>query len=57
MVLGLKAWRLRESARVALVSGDAEEAARRAEEAQSLQGTEAGEALRVLSAWLRFSVK
>jgi hypothetical protein len=52
MVLALKAWRLRESARGALASGDAEEAAHCAAEAQGVQRTETGEALRVLSAWL-----
>lgn len=52
MLLAVKAWRLRESARGALAEGDSDLASKIAAEAQSTHGTEAGRALRVLSSWL-----
>jgi hypothetical protein len=52
MLLALKAWRLRESARRALGAGDPDQASRLAAEAQSIHRTPAGQALRLLSAWL-----
>jgi hypothetical protein len=52
MVLAVKSWQLREAARQALHAGDAERALDLAAEAQGIQGTQRGEALRLLSAWL-----
>ena len=53
MLLAVKAWQLRQAARQALAAGDADRALGLATEAQGIQGTESGEALRLLSAWLR----
>lgn len=52
MLLALRSWRLRESARNALATGNLEQASELAEEAQSTHGTPAGEALRAIAAWL-----
>ncbi|MGA2724052.1 MAG: hypothetical protein ABSG79_16785 [Bryobacteraceae bacterium] len=52
MLLTVKAWQLRQSARRALNAGDAERALELALEAQGIQSTESGEALRLLSAWV-----
>ena len=51
MVLTVKAWQLRQAAREALRAGEAERALELAIEAQGIQGTEAGESLRLLAAW------
>jgi hypothetical protein len=53
MLLALKSWRLRESAREALAAGDLELAAGLAEEAQGTHRTPAGEALRIVTAWVQ----
>ena len=52
MVLAVEAWQLRQAARQALDGGDVERALKLAGEAQGIQGTQSGEALRLLSAWL-----
>jgi hypothetical protein len=52
MVLAVEAWQLRQASRQALDAGDAERALERAIEAQGVQSTESGEALRLLGAWL-----
>jgi hypothetical protein len=51
MRLTVKAWRLRQAARRALDAGDVEGALGFAGEAQDIQSTESGEALRLLCAW------
>jgi predicted amidophosphoribosyltransferase len=53
MRLAVKAWQLRQAARQALHAGDAERALGLAIEAQGVQSTESGEALRLLGAWLK----
>jgi predicted amidophosphoribosyltransferase len=53
MLLAVKAWQLRQAARQALDTGDVERALGLATEAQGIQGTESGEALRLLGAWLK----
>jgi hypothetical protein len=53
MLLAVGAWQLRQAARHALDAGDVERAQGLAIEAQGVQGTESGEALRLLSAWLK----
>jgi hypothetical protein len=53
MRLTVKAWQLRQAARQALDDGDAGRALGFAMEAEGTQSTERGEALRLLSAWLR----
>jgi predicted amidophosphoribosyltransferase len=53
MLLAVKAWQLRQAARQALNAGDAERALGLAMEAQGLQSTESGDALRLLGAWLQ----
>jgi len=53
MLLAVKAWQLRQAARQALEAGDVERALGFAIEAQAIQGTEGGEALRLLGAWLK----
>jgi len=52
MVLAVKAWQLRQAARQALGAGDVEQALGLAVEAQGIQDTGSGEALRLLGAWL-----
>jgi hypothetical protein len=52
MRLTVKAWQLRQAARQALEAGDVERALGLAMEAQGVQGTGSGEALRLLGAWL-----
>ena len=52
MVLAVEAWQLRQAARQALDGGDVERALKLAGEAQGIQGTQSGEALRLLGAWL-----
>ena len=53
MVLAVKSWQLRDAARQALHAGYAYRATGLAAEAQDIQGTQRGEALRLLSAWLK----
>ena len=53
MLLAVQAWQLRQAARQALDAGDVEGALGLASEAQGIQDTESGEALRLLSAWLK----
>jgi hypothetical protein len=53
MLLAVKAWQLRQATRQALDAGDVERALGLAIEAQGIQGTESGEALRLLGAWLK----
>jgi predicted amidophosphoribosyltransferase len=53
MVLAVKSWQLREAAREALAAGDVERALGLATEAQGIQGTDSGEAVRLLGAWLQ----
>jgi hypothetical protein len=53
MVLAVKAWQWRQAARQALGAGDVERALGLAIEAQGIQETESGGALRLLGAWLR----
>lgn len=53
MALAVTAWQLRQAARQALDAGDVERAMTLATEAQGVQGTESGEALRLLCAWLK----
>ena len=53
MLLAVKAWQLRQAARQALDAGDVEVALGLAMEAQAVQDTESGEALRLLGAWLK----
>ena len=48
MVLAVRAWQLRESARRALREGDVERAYDHVLDAQEMQATEAGESLRLL---------
>ena len=52
MVLAVKAWQLRQAARQALCAGDLERSLGLATEAQGIQRTASGEALRLLGAWL-----
>src|ERR1019366_6520765 len=52
-LLAVKAWQLRQAARQALDAGDVERALGFAIEAQGIQGTESGEAFRLLGAWLK----
>ena len=54
MLLTVKAWQLRQAARQALDAGDLERANQFAVEAQGIQSTGSGEAMRLLGAWLRF---
>jgi hypothetical protein len=49
MILAVKSWRLRAAARAAMGAGQFEEAIELAEQAQELQRTAGGEALRVVS--------
>jgi len=53
MRLALEAWRLRQAAREALARGDFERALSLASDAQRVRRTPDGEAVRLLSAWLR----
>ena len=53
MLLAVKAWQLRQAARQALGAGDADRALQLTTEAQRVQGSERGEALRLLAAWLK----
>jgi len=53
MLLAVEAWQLRQAARQALAAGDAERALRLAIEAQGIQSTESGEALRLLLLMVR----
>ena len=53
MLLAVKSWQFRQAARQALDAGDVERALALAIEAQAIQGTERGEALRLLGAWLK----
>jgi len=53
MLLAVKAWELRQAARQALDAGDVERALGLAIEAQGIQDTESGGALRLLAAWLK----
>jgi len=52
MLLAVRAWRLRESARKELAAGDPLSALEFVEEAQNTHSTAAGRALQVLSRWL-----
>jgi hypothetical protein len=52
MLLAVRAWHLRRTARGLLEDGDFRHAHELAAEAQQLQFTPAGDALRVLSGWL-----
>jgi len=49
MILAVKSWKLRSAARVAIGAGQFDQALDLAEQAQELQRTPAGEALRVVS--------
>jgi hypothetical protein len=53
MALAVKAWQLRQAARQALYAGDVDQSIELATEAQGVQGAGSGEALRLLSAWLK----
>jgi DNA-directed RNA polymerase subunit RPC12/RpoP len=53
MLLAVQAWQLRQAARQALDAGDVERALGLATEAQGIQDTGSGEALRLLGAWLK----
>ena len=53
MLLAVQSWQSRQAARQALDAGDVERALALAIEAQAIQGTERGEALRLLGAWLK----
>ena len=53
MLLAARAWQLRQRARRALDAWDFERVLEFASEAQQVQRTESGEALRLLSMWLR----
>ena len=53
MRLTVQAWQLRQAAREALDAGDVDRALGLATEAQGIQDTESGEALRLLGAWLK----
>ena len=55
MLLAAHSWRLRKAARDALSAGDLDAALVLASEAQELQSTRSGEALRRLSVWLKKS--
>ena len=52
MLLAVQAWQLRQAARLALDAGEVERALALASEAQGIQSTGSGEALRLLGAWL-----
>jgi len=52
MLLAVKSWQLRQAARGALQAGEVERALKLAIEAQSIQQTGRGDALRLLGAWL-----
>lgn len=52
MVLAVKSWQLRQAARQALDAGEVQRALGLATEAQGIQDTGSGEALRLLCAWL-----
>ena len=52
MLLTVKSWQLRQAARQALRAGDLERALGLAIEAQGIQSTGSGEALRLLAEWL-----
>jgi hypothetical protein len=53
MRLTVKAWQLREAARHALASGDIDRAVRLAAQAQDIQDTQSGGALKLLGPWLK----
>jgi hypothetical protein len=53
MMLAVQAWQLRQAARQALEAGDVERALGLATQAQGIQDTGSGEALRLLGAWLQ----
>ena len=53
MRLAVQAWQLRQAARQALDAGDVEKALGLATEAQGMQATGSGTALRLLGAWLK----
>jgi hypothetical protein len=53
MMLSVQAWQLRQAARRALDAGDVERALGLATQAQGIQDTGSGEALRLLGAWLQ----
>jgi hypothetical protein len=53
MLLAARAWQLRKRARRAFDAWDFERALEIASEAQQVQRTDSGEALRLLSMWLR----
>jgi hypothetical protein len=52
MRLTVKAWQLRQAARQTLEAGDVERALKLATEAQGIQATGSGEALRLLGTWM-----
>jgi hypothetical protein len=53
MLLAVRAWQLRQAARRALDAGDVDRGLGLAAEAQGLQATGSGAALRLLGAWLK----
>jgi hypothetical protein len=53
MLLSAEAWQLRQAARQALAAGNVERALRLSTNAQGIQHTSSGDALRMLSAWLK----
>jgi predicted amidophosphoribosyltransferase len=53
MMLAMQAWQLRQAARQALDAGDIQRALGLATQAQGIQNTGSGEALRLLGAWLQ----
>ena len=53
MMLAVQAWQLRQAARQALDAGDIQRALGLATQAQGIQDTGSGEALRLLGAWLQ----
>ncbi len=52
MLIAVKSWQLRETARQSLNTGEFDRAYEQALEAQKLQFTESGESLRLLTRWL-----
>jgi predicted amidophosphoribosyltransferase len=56
MLLAAHAWRLRESARAAIASGDFERSLQLASEAQQVQATRQGEALLKVGEWLTIPI-
>lgn len=56
MLLAVKAWQLRQAARRALEGGETGRALSLSTEAQQIQATGSGDALRLLSAWLKSAV-